>query len=282
MAEPMEPSVQMQTREAAAEDHDDQQQQQYHYDGQTQEQQQYPGSPTFAPIYTLVNNTSTRSTYHPQVHYIFSDDDPDLLTQALAEQHNSNLQESASGPVPDHRAILLDLAQDAEGGYSVSWASSLSPSWAVLNAQVNRISPPSSESESGPGTSGDNAQKKQDRFMLRIEGVEGGSPGSASELRLSGERTGQGSGSGSGSGSINKERDNESKGEAEDYAGLVEEFDKRMSMLRKVVEAGEERRRKMAEASHVSVTGSVHEQHEQHEHPDTGPMDDLRRYAEDG
>ncbi|KAK9420421.1 hypothetical protein SUNI508_06417 [Seiridium unicorne] len=193
-------------------------------------------TPPFQPIYTLVNNTSTKTTHHPQVRYIFSDDDPDVLTQALAQQHDTNLGESASGPAPDNRAILLDLSPDAEGAYSVSWASSLSPSWAVLDAQVSRISPPSSDG----GGSGDNGasqnKKKPDRLMLRIEGIEGGSLVSSAELRLSGEKSGQGLGSGSGSGSGQK------GAEGEDYNSMVDEFDKRMTMLRKVVDAGEERR----------------------------------------
>lgn len=195
---------------------------------------------TFQPIYTLLNNSSTRTTHHPQVHYIFSDDDPDILTQALARQHDANMNESASGPAPDHRAILLDLSPDKNGSFNVAWATSLSPSWAVLDAQVSRISPPSSDG-GGPADRNTNmSQKEPDRLMLRIEGIEGGSLTSSSELRLSDERSGPGSGSGSGSGSGQRAV------EAEDYNSLVEDFDKRMAMLRKVVDAGEERQRKIA------------------------------------
>lgn len=194
----------------------------------------------FQPIYTLVNNASTKTTHHPRVHYIFSDDDPDVLTQALAQQHDANLNESASGPAPDHRAVLLDLRPDKDGSFNVSWASSLSPSWAVLDAQVSRISPPS---EDGGNTSP--SKKKPDRLMLRVEGIEGASLASSGEFRLSGDRSGQGSGSGSGTGSGQKGLD------GEDYNTLVNEFDTRMSMLKKVVDAGEEMQTKISEGTEL-------------------------------
>ncbi|KAI0160565.1 hypothetical protein GGR57DRAFT_499246 [Xylariaceae sp. FL1272] len=207
--------------------------------------------PPFAPIFTLVDNTSTRTTHHPHVRYIFSDDDPDILTHALAECdiHNTGGDESD----PANRAMILDLQSDDQGGYSVAWSSSLSPSWAVLDAQLSHISPPSSEAGSTGGGEG-NTEKKPDRLMLRIEGLETTNPESSSELRISGERTGQGSGSGSGSrsGSAHKENDKE------EYAGMLDEFDKRMATLRKVVNASEDRRKKVA--AKAGVTEEVPEQ----------------------
>ncbi|ETS81820.1 hypothetical protein PFICI_06822 [Pestalotiopsis fici W106-1] len=203
---------------------------------------QQTASTPFQPIYTLVNNTSTRTTHHPRVKYIFSDDDPDELMQALAQQDHANLGESASGPAPDHRAILLDLTSASDGTLNVSWASSLSPSWAVLDAQVTKISPPSSDGGGNSDPTASPTQKKPDRLMLRIEGIDGGSLASDSELRLSDEKSRLGS-SGSASGSGQRVT------ETEDYNALVDEFDKRMSLLRKVVDAGEERRRKVAEGT---------------------------------
>ncbi|KAI8623741.1 hypothetical protein F5Y19DRAFT_348609 [Xylariaceae sp. FL1651] len=207
--------------------------------------------PPFAPIFTLVNNASTRTTHHPHVRYIFSDDDPDILTQALAEcEHAAGVEESGSDPSSANRAMLLDLAPDAEGGYGVAWSSSLSPSWAVLNVQLSHISPPSSDaghsSGGGEGESADknknNNDKRPDRLMLRIEGIETSAPSSASELRISGEASRQGSGSASGSGSGQRER----SGEGEDYANMLDEFEKRMATLRKVVDASEDRRERIA------------------------------------
>lgn len=241
----------------------------------TEPAEQEQNTPHFAPIYTLVNNTSTRTTHHPQVHYIFSDDDPDLLTQALAHQHNVNLNESSSDPSQNHHAILLDLASDSEGGYNVSWASSLSPSWAVLDAQLSRISQPPSDNEGGNGNDGEGTKKKPDRLMLRVDGVETGSVGSERELRLSDEKSGQRSGSGSGSASGSGQRDRE-RGDGEDYGQLVDEFEKKMAVLRKVVNAGEERRRKIGvqpEEEQGSTHGDV---------TASSVQEDLRRYADDG
>ncbi|KAI3340019.1 hypothetical protein F4824DRAFT_432528 [Ustulina deusta] len=201
--------------------------------------------PPFAPVFTLVNNASTRTTHHPHVRYIFSDDDPDILTQALADCEHADVDESGSSPAPANRAMILDLAPDSDGHYSVSWASSLSPSWAVLNAQLSQISPPSSDAGhgSGAGDTGADNNSRSDRLMLRIEGIEMSGPGSPSELRLSDETSHQRSGSASGSGSRHRER--EHSGEAGDYSSMLDDFEKRMTNLRNVVNASEDRRKKI-------------------------------------
>ncbi|KAH8161349.1 hypothetical protein CIB48_g6904 [Xylaria polymorpha] len=204
--------------------------------------------PPFAPVFTLVNNASTRSTHHPHVRYIFSDDDPDILTQALADCEHANADQSDSDPTLANRAMILDLASNDDGGYSVAWASSLSPSWAVLSAQLSQISPPSSDaghsSGSGAGDTGNTKHNRSDRLMLRIEGVETGTPSSSTELRISDEASRQRPGSASGSGSGQRER--ERGGEGDDYVNTLDEFEKRMVTLRKVVNASEDRRKQLA------------------------------------
>ncbi|KAI0182823.1 hypothetical protein EV127DRAFT_305636, partial [Xylaria flabelliformis] len=201
--------------------------------------------PPFAPVFTLVNNASTRTTHHPHVRYIFNDDDPDILTRALAECEHANADQSDFDPTPANRAMILDLAPSDDGGYNIAWASSLSPSWAVVDAQLSQISPPSSDaghsSGGGPGDT-DNKNNRPDRLMLRIEGVETSAPGSSSELRISDEASRQRPGSASGSGSGQRER--ERPGEGDDYANTLDEFEKRMATLRKVVSASEDRRKK--------------------------------------
>ncbi|KAI0876925.1 hypothetical protein GGS24DRAFT_187780 [Hypoxylon argillaceum] len=203
--------------------------------------------PPFEPVFTLVDNTSARTTHHPHVRYIFSDDDPDILTQALAECEHVNAEELGAD-VPANRAIILDLVPNDDGGYSVAWVSSLSPSWAVLNAQLSQISPPSSDAGhnngSGAGDTGTNSDSRPERLMLRIEGIETSTPDSSSELRISDETSRQRPGSASGSGSGHRER--ERTGEGDDYVSTLEEFEKRMTTLRKVVSASEDRRKKIA------------------------------------
>ncbi|KAK7748324.1 hypothetical protein SLS62_008692 [Diatrype stigma] len=247
-------------------------------DSTTHHQQPQQPQP-FAPIYTLVNNTSTRTTHHPHVRYIFSDDDPDVLTQALAEHHEATAAEElsrSSDPTASNnsnRGVILDIATDDDGGYHVAWASSLSPSWAVLDAQLSQISPPSSsdggaENDGGGGSGGasinpninintvantntsnnnNNTNNKPGRLMLRIEGVEcSSSLGSESESRLqqpSGEPGRLTASGGLGSGSASREREKGSE-TTEDYSAIVDEFEKRMVTLRKVVSANEERLQK--------------------------------------
>lgn len=213
-------------------------------DAQPDESHQEP--PAFEPIFTLVNNTSNGTIHHPHVRYIFSDDDPDILTQALAECEASSHTDASRS---EDRAMMLDLTPDDKGGYGVSWTSSLSPSWAILDAQLSHISPPSSDGGGGGGTSGEDQRKRPDRLMLRVEGVENAGFGSEVDMRLSGEEGRQDAGSRSGSGASG--RTDSGKGELEDYHTMVEEFEKRLSMLRKVVDAGEDRRRKIQ----ASATG---------------------------
>ncbi|RYO76593.1 hypothetical protein DL766_005502 [Monosporascus sp. MC13-8B] len=213
-----------------------------------QPQQPQPPHHPFAPIFTLVNNASTGATHHPHVRYIFSDDDPDLLTRALTDHHEITVDEAGSGPASNDRAVILDLATDNGGGYHVAWASSLSPSWAVLDAQLSRISPPSSdggnENDGGGGTN----SSRPGRLMLRIEGLEGGGLGSESDSRHS-----QGSGNSGGSGIAQKDR---VEGNTEVYPALIDEFEKRMVTLRKVVSASEERRQKVGGESGGEVIQS--------------------------
>jgi hypothetical protein len=221
--------------------------------------------PPFAPVFTLVDNASARTTHHPHVRYIFSDDDPDILTRALAECEHANTEELGADLAPANRAMILDLAPNDDGGYSVSWASSLSPSWAVLNAQLSEISPPSSDAGhsngSGAGDTDTNTNSRPGRLMLRIEGVETSTPNSSSELRISDETSRQRPSSGSGSGSGHRER--ERSGEGDDYVSTLDEFEKRMITLRKVVNASEDRRKKIAPQTtgeeHVAMPDAVAE-----------------------
>ncbi|KAI1334065.1 hypothetical protein F5Y15DRAFT_315525 [Xylariaceae sp. FL0016] len=211
--------------------------------------QQSPNNPPpFSSVFALVKNASTGTTHHPHVRYIFSDDDPDVLTQALAE-HDTSLDQSGSDPTLANRAMMLDLQSSADGGFSVAWSSSLSPSWAVVDAQLTRISPPSSEAGNGNNNgTGEGSNSRADRLMLKIEGMDSRALGSEAELR-SGSLGRSGNGSTSGSGSGHKDRDRSV--EVDDYADITDDFERRMATLRKVMNASEERRRKI---------GSKHEQ----------------------
>lgn len=160
-----------------------------------------PPPKQFEPLFTLLTNTTTNSTVHPRVHYLFSDDD---AASVLAAQDPSSS--------PSARSLIVDLAPSAAGGWAVSWASSLTPDFAVTGTQV--------EVSGGDGGA----------LMLRVDGVEREpvEPNTAAAAGAAGLR-----GSGSGSG-VQATR--------EDVDALLEDFRRRMGVLNKVVGQGEKRR----------------------------------------
>lgn len=212
--------------------------------------------PPFQPLFTLVTDSATHATHHPEVHYIFSDDDPEILTEALARHgHQSSpvtSAERASAPQapPNERAIVLDLVSKSADnshspqstlGYDVAWVSSLSPSWAVVTAKTSTMT----EENSNNVTTLENETGAGPRLVLRIEGVPDNAvsstpttsqiPGTRARRTSPDERDLRMSASSHSVAAQEKAR--------EDYGAIVDEFDKRMNILRKVVDAGLERQR---------------------------------------
>ncbi|KAF4449120.1 hypothetical protein F53441_7516 [Fusarium austroafricanum] len=105
--------------------------------------------PPFEPLFTLLTNSTTNTTVHPRIHYLFSDDDPSMLATSVED--------------PSHRALVVDLAP-ARGGdssrWAVSWAASLTPDFAVTNSSV-AVQQSEGDENGGSGA-----------LMLRVEGVE--------------------------------------------------------------------------------------------------------------
>ncbi|KAF5021391.1 hypothetical protein F66182_6580 [Fusarium sp. NRRL 66182] len=101
--------------------------------------------PPFEPLFTLLTNSTTNTTVHPRIHYLFSDDDPSILTTSPED--------------PSHRALVVDLAPAPSSDpsrWAVSWAASLTPDFAVTKSSV---AVQQSEGDGGA-------------LMLRVEGVE--------------------------------------------------------------------------------------------------------------
>ncbi|KAJ2892600.1 hypothetical protein MKZ38_009546 [Zalerion maritima] len=225
------------------------------------------GRPPFAPLYTLVANATSDMAYHPRVHYIFNDDDEnEALAQALnhaahrQQQHQQhqrihsgggNLRppfqapsRSASGSEDSlahgnrDRALLLDLTRSADGGWEVAHASSLSADWAVVSAQVSRL-------QEGDGSAQDD--EGQQSLMLKIEGVDG--PGQAHHAHTGDAGALEGSRGSAGRASSTQ---------SPEYGAILEEFEKKMGVLRQVVDAGEEKRK--AEGSGRAELGVVEEE----------------------
>jgi hypothetical protein len=126
-------------------------------------------------------------------------------------------------------------------GYEVAWASSLTPDWAATSARISRM-----EGGNGgavPGLGGN--------LVLKIEGVSlepsAGPLGKTStpeiEMQSSGGSTGR----------------QQPARAAEEYADLLQDFEKRMSTLRKVVEAGAARQRALGGGAGQFSEGTTRE-----------------------
>ncbi|KAB5584981.1 hypothetical protein GE09DRAFT_1068950 [Coniochaeta sp. 2T2.1] len=238
----------------------------------------------FTQLFTTITSTThpsgRTSTHHPTVHYVFADDDPRVLTSALAQyehgvesddeqqerQEYEDEGQGRQGYGTTNRAVVLDIVPHtaAAAGYEVVWASSLSADWAVVEAHLGRMDGGGGGGIQGTGGGGG-------MLTLRIEGVsveagggEGGRSG-ASSGRIGGSGAGmEGRGVGAGgAGGKDKGKDTakekSAKGQvsgekarkgqsqelnpSEEYPALIDEFAKRMDVLRRVVEAAEVRRR---------------------------------------
>ncbi|KAF6818107.1 hypothetical protein CSOJ01_01988 [Colletotrichum sojae] len=188
-----------------------------------------------AGFFTLVSNSSTNTTHHPTVKYIFADDDPDILSAALAAHHAANQASSPSASTskggqpnpPSGRAVLLDVVPGADGQWQVASAASLSADFAVTDAAISR-----QEGE------------KEGGLVLKIEGVESEPPGTAA-------------GAGPES-SLPSSNSGVAKSGGEEYGPLLEDFERRMSVMRRVVKAGEDRAR-MARERQLAAAAEAEE-----------------------
>ncbi|KOS19474.1 hypothetical protein ESCO_000231 [Escovopsis weberi] len=169
--------------------------------------------PPFEPLFTLLTNTTTNSTVHPRVHYLFSDDDTSVLA---APQGN-----------PAHRTLIVDLAAPAapQGAWSIAWASSLSPDFAVTGSHLSAQQQHDGDDGDGDGRGGGGAGA----LMLRVEGVEREPVDTTQQQQQQQQASDV-----AGSGPVATTR--------EDTEGLADEFRRRMGVLRKVVHEGERRR----------------------------------------
>ncbi|KAM0248252.1 hypothetical protein ACHAQJ_009541 [Trichoderma viride] len=174
--------------------------------------------PPFEPIFTLLTNNTTNTTVHPRVHYLFSDDDASAVLTAPQTD-------------PSHRALIVDLAPPAapNGKWTVSWASSLTPDFAVTASQLSLQQHGSgggggSSGGAGGGDGETEAEAASTSVMLRVEGVEREAVVDTTKPNNSLPS--------SSSGIVGRE----------DVEHLTEEFRRRMGVLRKVVDEGERRR----------------------------------------
>jgi hypothetical protein len=162
-----------------------------------------PDRSRFQPFFTLIENTLTHAHHHPTVHYIFADDDTDIVTEAACRSlvhddpfitstattppgrgHHQQQDQEESEPEPEpsrlpapipgvrEHYLLLDVQpiRSAEGttatttsSYEVTRAHSLSAEWQVTNTSI-ASAPTIDAVDDGDGAEGAGA------LMLRIEG----------------------------------------------------------------------------------------------------------------
>jgi hypothetical protein len=122
--------------------------------------------PDFKPFFALVEDPITGEYHHPEVHYIFADDeDQGVLTSAALRAIDKEDNTLQDGEDAEERVAIIDMDSD---GRTVLGISSLSPDWQALRTQVWQA----------PGRS-DNKQGTADRgVMLRVSGKETSTTGS--------------------------------------------------------------------------------------------------------
>ncbi|KAI9731824.1 MAG: hypothetical protein M1818_007689 [Claussenomyces sp. TS43310] len=203
---------------------------------QTEAQHTNVERPQLQPFFTLIADTATSMTHHPQqVHYLFSDDDTELLTAACLQasdpltadtsadiasgsRHLQDPTSSSSSSIVygepqyaqdrarENRILLLDV--DASGTKVVK-AHSLTPNWQILSASL--MPAPTWNAPTQEGQSEDNST------MLRIEGTDGyeGAKAKTKGLGLQDVSLGE-----------------------EEFAALMQNFDEKMKLLRTIVDSG--------------------------------------------
>lgn len=91
-----------------------------------------PAPEDFTPFYTLIADPITGEYAHPTVHYVFADDDPDILTNAFLANDEEALPANA-GSAREERFVIVDM--DADGKQVLS-ATSLTPQWQALRTTL--------------------------------------------------------------------------------------------------------------------------------------------------
>lgn len=198
-----------------------------------------PG-PTLTPFYTVISDVTPSSpsanTYYPRVRYVFSDDDPDIISGALSSYPEPAAQKpetpiahpgsapSAGSRSSNNRSILLDLAPAADGrGYDVAWASSLAADWAVVGTRLHPL-----DSASNSGIINDEGGRS---IVLDIEGLSIPAATTSSEDMPERQRA------------FVAQDGRKVASRGNDYDDLVRSFEMRMALLKSAVQNSEERRR---------------------------------------
>lgn len=135
--------------------------------------------PDFKPFFTLIEDPVTGEHHHPTVHYMFSDDDPEVLTSAALDVLDKDgVASQANSRVTDvnERCVIVDMEAD---GKSVKSASSISPDWQALKTTITQAP-----------SWGDDSNGTDRGMMLKISGQASGSSSSSKDKKRRQEKVG--------------------------------------------------------------------------------------------
>jgi hypothetical protein len=125
--------------------------------------------PDFHPFFTLITDSRNGETYHPSTYYVFSDDDPDVLTTATLHAldaqstHFPEEEEQRVQNGDEERYLVMDMHED---GTRVKEIKSLSSKWAITGAEI-RCAPTFQQEGGAVGEVG----AGNEGLMLMIEGM---------------------------------------------------------------------------------------------------------------
>jgi hypothetical protein len=109
--------------------------------------------PDFRPFFTLIEDPETGEHHHPTVHYIFSDDDREILTSAALDSLDTQQEEEI-----EERYLMVDLGPD---GKQVTGTSSMSARWQAVHATISQAP-----------SWGDSSRAEDRGLMLKVIGRE--------------------------------------------------------------------------------------------------------------
>jgi len=128
--------------------------------------------PDFRSFFTLIEDPATGEYHHPNVHYLFADDDAELLTNAALDVIATGQAVGAGEHLDqEERIVVLDMTPD---GKEVASATSLSPHWQTLKTTVVQA----------PSWGGD-ASAVERGLLLKVSGQEARSVWSLTEAGTS-------------------------------------------------------------------------------------------------
>ncbi|KAM3418916.1 hypothetical protein BST61_g4874 [Cercospora zeina] len=86
----------------------------------------------FKPFFTLIEDPVNGEHHHPTVHYIFADDDPDILTNAALHALHTDSEDTGS---TNERFVVVDMGPD---GREIVSTASLSSRWQGVRSNIKQ------------------------------------------------------------------------------------------------------------------------------------------------